>query len=241
MIIPNQQEKTMTQISIKQAIENARNSREEAVSILNLKRTFIQMSADEFKELMAIKCERIFMERSEPRKFVLDDFNRPVLKELYLYATGRKSFKGSLHKGIHLWGDYGTGKTTILQALTEIISETTTKIIEMILSKEFGKKLLDRGMLYYSKKPLFIDDLGREPSEIKDFGNVTKPVPDLYYLRKENGSWTFQTCQYSLTQPWDRGKDKEPPPLINKYGIFTVDRMIASFNEIELKGKSRRS
>jgi len=179
------------------------------------------------------------MERSEPRKFVLDDFNRPVLKELYLYVTGHKSFKGSLHKGIHLWGYYGTGKTSILQALTEIISETTPKIIEMINAKEFGKKLLERGMVHYSKKPLFIDDLGRETEEIKDYGNVTKPVPDLYYLRKENGSWTFQTCQYSLTEPWDKTKD--PPPLIKKYGIFTVDRMIASFNEIELKGKSRRS
>lgn len=231
----------MTQISIKQAIENAKNAREEAVNFLNIKRTYIKMSADEFKELMAIKCERIFMERSEPRNFVLDNFNTPVLKELYLYGIGHKSFNGSLHKGIHLWGDYGTGKTTILQAFSEIISETTSKIIEMILSKEFSKKLLERGLLYYSKKPLFLDDLGREPTEIKDFGNVTRPVPDLYYLRKENGAWTFQTCQHSLKQPWDKRNDKEPPPLINKYGVFTVDRMIASFNEIELKGKSRRS
>jgi DNA replication protein DnaC len=228
----------MTPISIKKAIEEARSKRVESQLNLNLKRTFIAMSAEEFYELMKIKCERIFMERSEPKKFVFDSNNSSVVEKLYLYGTGDQLFQGSIHKGIHLWGDFGTGKTSILQAFSEIISETTSKIVETILAKEFGHKLLNRGINYYSKKPLFIDDLGRETLEIKDFGNVTRPVVDLYYMRKETGAWTLQTCQHPITF---KGKEQSDDPLIARYGKFTMDRMRAAFNEIELKGTSRRS
>jgi DNA replication protein DnaC len=220
----------MTPISIKKAIEQAREKRDELKKEISLKRTFIQMSPGEFAKLMAAKCERIFLQRSEPRKFDFDSYNIPVINQLYLYATGDKDFKGSILKGIHLWGDFGTGKTSLLQALSEIISETTGKIVETILAKEFASKLMDRdrGLNYYSKKPLFIDDIGREQAEINNYGNITRPVPDLYYLRKENGAWTLQTCQYPIAK------------LEEKYGKFTTDRMRAAFNEIELKGKSRR-
>ncbi len=98
----------------------------------------------------------------------------------------------------------------------------------MILAKEFGTRILKEGIAYFSKRPIFLDDVGREPKEVKDFGNVIRPVPDLYYLRKENGAWTFQTCQRPIDQ------------LTELYGMFTTDRMKAAFNEIHFKGGSRR-
>jgi DNA replication protein DnaC len=221
-------QKAMTPISIKKAIEEARAKRDELKNEISQKRTFIQMSPEEFAKLMAAKCERIFLQRSEPRRFDFDINNKAIIKELYLYAAGDKEFKGSLLKGIHLWGDFGTGKTSLLQALSEIISETTYKNIEIIYAKEFATKLIEKGLNYYAKKPLFIDDVGREQAEINYYGNITRPVSDLYYLRKENGAWTLQTCQYPIAK------------LEEKYGKFTTDRMRAAFNEIELKGKSRR-
>jgi len=48
-------------------------------------------------------------------------------------------------------------------------------------------------------------------------------VPDIYFLRKERGAWTFQTCQRPIA-------DLEPI-----YGKFISDRMKAMFNEIEFK------
>jgi len=53
------------------------------------------------------------------------------INQLYFYATGSSSFSGDLNKGIHLWGDYGVGKSTILQAFSEIISENSGKNIMM--------------------------------------------------------------------------------------------------------------
>ena len=218
----------MIPTSINKIIGNAKLEREAAERKVKTKRSFLKMDPAQFKDVLVLKSERIFYERGEPKNYNFDDNNKPIIQQLYWYATGSEKFNGSIYKGIHLWGNYGTGKSTILQAFCEIMHEYTGRRIITILSKELGARILKDGIDYFRVRPLFLDDIGREIKELKDFGNITKPVPDLYYLRKEVGAWTFQTCQKPIAD------------LKEMYGEFTTDRMRAAFNEIEFKGNSRR-
>ncbi len=219
----------MIQISIDDIYKNSKDQRDEAEKKLKVKRGFIKnMDYETFKNVIAIKSERIFLQRSEPRGFKFDEFNKSIIEQFYYYAIGSDKFKGSIWKGIHLWGDYGCGKTTLVLAFCEIINEISGKIIKTILAKELGNSIIRFGIEYFVSRPIFLDDIGREIKELKNYGNLLRPVPDLYYLRKEKGAWTFQTCQKPISD------------LEQVYGKFTTDRMRAAFNEIEFKGNSRR-
>ncbi len=218
----------MTPISIKQALDDAKVERTKAINNLSVKRSFLDIDPKTFKELVVLKSERIFHERSEAKSYSFDDLNKPMIQQLYYYVSGNKKFSGDLNKGIHLWGDYGCGKSSLLQSVCEIITEISDRRIEMLIAKEMGIKILEKGIAYFYKRPLYVDDVGREPREVKTFGNLLKPVPDLYYYRKEFGAWTFQTCQRPVAG------------LESEYGKFTTDRMRAAFNEIHFKGTSRR-
>lgn len=219
----------MIPTSIDKIYKNAVADRSAAEQKVKSKRSFLRMDPANFKDILVTKMERIFLERNEPKKYEFDVNNKPIIQQLYFYAIGSEKFNGNLYKGIHLWGDYGTGKTTMLQAFCEIMQEYTGRRILMIMSKELGAKILDNGVDYYKTRPFFLDDIGREIKELKEWGNLCKPVPDLYYLRKETGAWTFQTCQKPIAE------------LADLYGKFTTDRMKAMFNEIEFKGTSKRT
>ncbi|MDD5358543.1 MAG: hypothetical protein PHX80_05310 [Candidatus Nanoarchaeia archaeon] len=218
----------MIPTSINNVLEKAKSERDSAVIHIAQKRPILVMDNDTFSKLIILKCERIFIDRNEPKKFILTDSNKKLINYLHLFSTANKDFPGSIYKGIHIWGDFGTGKTTLMMAFREIIMENTGKNITMILAKNLGSNILEKTMNHYVRMPLFLDDIGREMKEIKDFGNIYKPVPDLYYLRKEHGSWTFQTCQKAID-------DLEP-----LYGLFITSRMHAMFNEFHLEGKCMR-
>jgi len=213
---------------LKKVFDRAKEEHALTVQKINSKRVFIDIDPITFKDILVLKSERIFNDRSEPKDYRFDSYNKDLIQQLYYYVTGNSKFKGSLQKGIHLYGTYGCGKTALLQSVCEMITELSDRKIEMVHAKEFGNTILKHGIDYYYKRPMFLDDIGREPREVKNFGNVIHPVPDSYPMRKENGAWTFQTCQRPI-----KGLESE-------YGEYITDRMRAAFNEIEFKGSSRR-
>ena len=80
----------------------------------------------------------------------------------------------------------------------------------------------------YSRRPLFIDELGREESELKDYGNVVKPVIDLFAQRYENGARTYATTNFKY-ESFDKF-----------YGEFIRSRMEEMMTYVPLTGESRR-
>jgi DNA replication protein DnaC len=80
----------------------------------------------------------------------------------------------------------------------------------------------------YVRRPLFIDELGREESEVKDYGNVVKPVIDLFGLRYEEGARTYATTNFKYES------------LEKFYGEFIRTRMEEMMTYIQFPGESRR-
>ncbi|MFV0376889.1 MAG: hypothetical protein ACK5JD_06245 [Mangrovibacterium sp.] len=216
----------MTQISINEALEKARTEKKES---LDFTRTFLKCTEAEFTELMRLKCERIFNQRGEKtRPFEVDKDNQEFIHQLYLYAIGSEQFSGDIRKGLFVWGGYGAGKTALLFALSEIITEMTVKNVSKFAAKVLAERMNEEGVENMAKRPLFIDDLGREPELFNNFGTKKRVMVDLLARRYDTGAWTFVTAQYPI------------PKFNDKYGMLIVDRMRAMFNEIELPGQSRR-
>lgn len=79
--------------------------------------------------------------------------------------------------------------------------------------------------------PLAIDDLGREPKQIMDFGNTRAPMVELLYERYDKGSWTHATSNFAF--------DTLSSDAF--YGPMLGDRFRTMFNVINLPGDSRRT
>ena len=216
----------MTKIQILSGHLKARLSEE----ILQIKsrRIYIRMNTDEFKEIFILNARIEMAKRNKDAEFIIDENNKDVINQLYFYLVGSDNFKGDLNKGLMLSGEVGTGKTMVLNSFLTIVEQLSNKIITKMHSKKIASYLKEKGDDYLNRRPLFIDDLGKEAKIVNDFGTVKNTIPDLFALRYDNGAWTFATNNYSFDT------------LKEFYGETIVDRFKEMFNNLHLKGESRR-
>ena len=128
--------------------------------------------------------------------------------------------------GILLCGVPGNGKTTLMLAIRSLInfldmkdayneSMTVFRIdareIARLSNEDFAKFEKIR-----SKKMLAIDDMGLEPAEVMDYGNILNPVVDLLSYRYDEQLFTIVTTNL------------KPEEIRQKYG----DRIADRFNEM---------
>ena len=97
-------------------------------------------------------------------------------------------------------------------------------------SMELLETLKEKSIKSFSLFPLVIDEFGREPKQIMDFGNLRSPVIELLCERYDTGAWAHGTTNFTLDTLYAE----------NQYGRMTGDRLKSMFNFIELKGDSRR-
>jgi hypothetical protein len=153
-----------------------------------------------------------------------------------LYLTLDDRFSGDLNKGIMLMGKYGCGKTIIMQSLVEMYNTVIHSLhiqrplLKFFKSSDLQNILKGKPSNFYSKMPLVIDEFGREPKQIMDFGNLRSPMIELLCERYDTGAWTHGTSNFTL----------ETLCSENQYGKMTGGRLKSMFNFIELKGESRR-
>ena len=193
-------------------------------------RFFLDISQEDFMNLFCSKLN-YYLSRKHKKdfKFKIDKQNKEIIEQLYFYLYGSEQFKGDLYKGILLIGSLGTGKTTILQSFCEMINDFKIKIISIIHSKKLSSELnADKNIIEYEKIPLFIDDIGKENRNVNNFGTIINPIPDIFALRSEYGSWTFGTGNYNLNS------------YSEFYGETIKERFFELFNIISVSGESRR-
>jgi len=216
----------MTHIThiLQQAKEQLKNAE------IGINRCYIDLSYNEFIELFVVFAEIEIKRLGKTHKFIIDKSNENILKWLYSYSTGTKStqFNIDFNKGILLIGGFGVGKTLIMKAYISLINSFDKKIIKSYHSKELTIILPEVGLHTLLKKPLFVDDIGKENREVKVFGTIIQPFVDLISLRYEHNTWNFATANYKLDT------------LKEKYGETITDRMKDIYNIIELNGKSKR-
>ena len=199
-------------------------------------RSPIPFGYEDYKALLSQSAQVILQRRRERNSFVIDEYNEPVIAQIYLYMKMNERFSGDLQKGIMLVGKYGSGKTLIMQAMAEMYNtavrtlQVRHPLLRFMKSSELLYSVKEKSVSDFSRVALVIDELGREPKQIMDFGNLTSPMIELLCERYDNGAWTHGTSNFTL----------ETLSSENQYGKMTGDRIKSMFNFIELKGESRR-
>lgn len=182
-----------------------------------------------FKELFEIQLNKIILSRNIKRSFEFTEENKRVINQIYFYCTNNKEkFIGNLDKGIMIVGKNGVGKTLILKSFCNTVALLSTLNITQIHAKKIQKMVLLKEDGFYERRPLLIDDLGKEQKEFIDYGTKISPIPDLLSLRYDNGALTFATSNYNMTT------------LEKYYGTTITDRFKEMFNIIQLDGVSFR-
>lgn len=155
----------------------------------------------------------------------LTDEQLKVVQKLSEWICG----KGKPQSGILLIGSIGSGKTTTMQGFIRYYNWLYNKVIKEYHAKTLPIEYKSKGIEYFYKRPIFIDDLGKESASTIEYGQRYDTWGDLFAIRYELKSLTFATANYKLD-----GQFKEI------YGEVIIDRMKEHFNIYELVGESLR-
>lgn len=176
------------------------------------------------------------LQRNQDRNFVIDDNNEPIIKQLYYFATNNTSFEGDLNKGILLQGKYGCGKTVLLETYSLLHNHIVQRfslnypVLLFFKSVELQEQIIKQSVNVFVRKPLIIDEFGRESKTVQDYGNIIRPLSELLSLRSDAGTLTHGTTNFILNT---LSSDEF-------YGGMIGDRLKTMFNFITLQGESRR-
>ena len=142
-------------------------------------------------------------------------------------ASVARWMTGQGKPSLMLYGSYGLGKTTMLNAVRYVMRLFSKVYVSPIYE---AKYLSERGTddIKRTFGLLIIDELGRESDERKDYGNITEPLTDLLYYRDKIAAPTLIATNCTLDE------------LKDKYGSFLFDRISAGFNKIYYEGGSYR-
>lgn len=164
------------------------------------------------------------------------EYDEMTTKNLRLVA---ETLAGDGHKfGLLLAGTCGNGKTTTMRAVQSVVQllnntryRSGERIGNRLLEAKEITQLSDKdGQLaaYKTVPVLFLDDLGREPTEVLKYGNVTSPITELLEYRYNQRLTTIVTTNL------------EPSEIREKYGDRIADRFNEMFVVVRYTGVSYR-
>jgi len=192
-----------------------------------------------FKKIFNEEAENYFEKLG--RHFVIDESNRNYFNFLCYYFSEDIKFEeelgGSLKKGLMVFGDVGTGKSSsfnIIQNISKKYKVRHLRFMKMtaneVVTKYNETPAKDSVIRYCSKGTIYFDDLGSE-TIASNFGieDIFIRILELRYNEFiEKGTKTFLTTNYTLDEIYER------------YGVRVFDRFKEMFNFFEIRGESRR-
>lgn len=139
------------------------------------------------------------------RQYVDDEATRSNIQHLAGFLTSDNS-----KFGVMLCGLCGNGKTTILHAFQNALNylvgcglyednNTGIRIVGSLDVVHYSKDY-DQFQALKNRDMLAIDDMGREPREVLDYGNVLNPVIDLLEYRYDAQLFTMITTNVTASK-----------------------------------------
>lgn len=205
---------------------------------------FDMPTQDALDLLAAAYCNEV---QRRQRQFALDANTENILIKLAEYLT-----LPTPKFGVMCCGTCGNGKTTLLYAFQRAVSYLQKQGHFSFLDTEYSK--FKTGIQIFTSKELTqiakdykafkeiqsrpmlaIDDLGNEPAEILDYGNIISPVIDLIEYRYNKQLFTFITTNLVAS-----GKDDDIITIRKKYGTRIADRFNEMLHVIVFKSVSYR-
>ncbi len=193
---------------------------------------------------------RHFRTKENPTPFRLEGDLRSKYKLICAYFSHDESFlqagkNYSFSKDLMLCGGVGTGKTLMMQIFSMIMRDSkNSPMFDLTDSHSIVREFLISGfetIEKYSSKNYFrngkprglcIDDMGMEDQNAVSYGNKANVIEQILYERyKRKRTDGMRTHATTNCAPADLGK---------LYGTRVADRMMETFNVIEINGKSLR-
>ena len=150
------------------------------------------------------------------------------------------SLTSGKRSGVVLCGTCGNGKTTMMRAFQNLLN--VLRLPDDYHKKTYGMPVVNAGHIAHlcrsdyerflnlcNTEMLGIDDMGTEPLEVQEFGNIHRPMVDLLTRRYENGTFTFITTNLV------------PQQIRDLYGERIADRLNEMADKIIFKNPSFRS
>lgn len=198
----------------------------------NYSRQNLTINQQDFRELVYVYGNNYVRKTNPKGKFIVDDFNKEALSQFYYWLNcNTVKFKGDISKGVIFYGTYGTGKTVLMNVCADIYSILSGKNFVFINLMNLTTEIIEnnRKIEFYQKRPLKIDEIGREAETVKSYGNERRLMEELLTARYVNNSLLMiGTTNMKLDD------------LRNSYGEYLGERLLEMFNFIVLPGKSRR-
>ena len=200
-----------------------------------IKRFRFNLSVEEAFNLLAAHYGWVVQYRHE--RPVFDQYTQDNLFELAQFLTQRNP-----KFGVMFCGPCGNGKTTMLYTLQSAINDLHKQGHFDFLDREFrvSMQIVDAKDIVNIAKDwkaannlrqrdmLAIDDLGKEPTEVLDYGNVLSPVIDLLEYRYQQQLFTAVTTNLTSVE------------IRDKYRSRIADRFNEMMQVIIFRGESYR-
>ena len=141
--------------------------------------------------------------------------------------------------GIMLCGNCGNGKTTMMYAVRNLVNYlsrmgaiiigNTRPELEVMDAMSIVKRAKDDELMNIATKQMLgIDDLGNEPAEVMNYGNVVNPLAELLEIRYKRQLYTIVTTNLI------------PKQIREKYGARVADRLNEMFGVVIFKNSTYR-
>ncbi len=148
--------------------------------------------------------------------------------------------------GIVLCGGCGNGKTTMLKALQNLIRRLEIRkpnscsgngfdscygltIVNAVQLTQLRKTDYNRFCKLAQTEVLGIDDIGTEPAEVQDYGNVMYPIKELLAMRYDAQLFTVFTTNL------------EPRDIRQRYGDRIADRLNEMMTKVVYRNSTYRT
>jgi DNA replication protein DnaC len=171
------------------------------------------------------------------RTFKSDDDTLRVINEVASYLT----LQEKMLTGMMFCGVCGNGKTTMLYAIQNAINwiyrhnlfpphyaDEKLNSMPIVDAKALVRRILSKPDSFRRTPLLGIEDLGREPAEVKEYGNVVYPITDLFEDRYNDRLFTIITTNLTGAQ------------LKERYDTRVTDRMNELLHIIVFRNASYR-
>lgn len=190
-----------------------------------------------FKEWLLFYANQFMRQQGNYKPFVVDDFNKDIIKNLYYWMIRSSQGEYDFNKGIMLCGKIGCGKTLLMRAFLEVLMAASGYFIQSFQASLLHVHYQRFGIDSLQSCPIFIDELGREQLEIYVNGVRIRPIEDLVAMRYEFGPVTFYTSNFKI-ETLSQGYDENGKKI--GYGAYIGDRIKEKTNIIIMPGGSRR-
>lgn len=163
----------------------------------------------------------------------MSDDMKSALTNIVLWAIDSPNSLYPLCKGLNLLGDLGTGKTTIIEALSLFLKAIDSyKQFEIVNVNSMFFDISKNGDIqkYVEMGNVCWNDVGVRSPEIEYYKKIIRPVDDIFQIRYDTTPRPLNIMTTNI------GKED----LLSFYQPRTLDRLPEMFTNVKLTGKSLR-